>query len=261
MIRLLAEMTAPQVADAVAAGITTLILPLGSTEQHGAHLPLATDTIRAVALAAGLGDALEDVLVAPVLPFGCSDEHTGFAGLLSLDHETLASVICDCGRRIVGWGLRRLILLSAHGGNGTASDMAVARLQIELPDLDVAVLGLSESTRKALTAIARADGIAPEQFGIHAGEGETSEVLRLRPDLVRMDRAVVGYVGSMDDIMVRLRQQGIRSVIDNGILGDPRGASASRGAVYLAAQIDGFHRTLKAQQLQNVSKRREVVTC
>ena len=96
----LAELTWPQVARALAEGATTVILPLGATEQHGPHLPLGTDTLRAEALAARLAERLP-ALVAPVLPVGCSDEHGGFAGLLSLEAETLAAVIVDCARRMV----------------------------------------------------------------------------------------------------------------------------------------------------------------
>ena len=99
MKRVLAEMTWPDVAQAVACGMTTVILPLGATEQHGPHLPLGTDTFRAEALAERLASALPDALVAPALPIGCSDEHSGFAGLLSLDHATLAGVIVHCARR------------------------------------------------------------------------------------------------------------------------------------------------------------------
>lgn len=248
MSRLLAEMTAPEVADAVAAEATTVILPLGSTEQHGPHLPLATDSIRAAALAAGLAAELQDILVAPTLPIGCSDEHTGFAGLLSLDHETLARVICDCGRRIAGWGVRRLILLSAHGGNGVALETARTRLRDQTPELEVTVLSLTEDTSAILARIARADGVGQAEVGLHAGEGETSELLRLRPDLVRTDRVVAGYLGASEEIMPLLRRDGVRALSETGTLGDPRAASARRGADYLAAQIDGFRRTLEAMQ-------------
>lgn len=245
MSRSLAEMTAPEVADAIAGGIATVVLPLGSTEQHGAHLPLATDSIRAAALAHGLGDLLPDVLIAPVLPIGCSDEHTGFAGLIGLDHETLAQVVVDCGRRLAGWGVRRLVVLSAHGGNGRALEMARTRLQVAVPEIEVLVVGSSAAMGEALKRIAAADGIAPEAIGLHAGEGETSEMLQLRPDLVRMDRAIAGCAASLADIMPLLRSEGLRAVTPSGTLGDPRDASARRGAAYLAVQIDSLKRTIE----------------
>ncbi|MFO1430442.1 MAG: mycofactocin biosynthesis peptidyl-dipeptidase MftE [Candidatus Competibacteraceae bacterium] len=231
----LAELSWPAVAQAVTAGITTAILPLGATEQHGPHLPLGTDTWRAQALADRLAGQWP-ALVAPVLPIGCSDEHSGFAGLLSLEHETLAQVIVDCARRLFGWGVRRLVILSAHGGNDRALTMAGERLARELPQLQLwipAAMAIGDT----VLAIAAGDGIVPESVGLHAGEGEASEMLHLRPELVRRERAAPGYIGDMTDVLPRLRENGLQPVTPNGVLGDPRRADASRGERYLSAQV------------------------
>lgn len=244
----LADMTWPEVAEAVAAGKTTVILPLGATEQHGTHLPLGTDTFRAAALAERVAARLPDALIAPALPIGCSDEHSGFSGLLSLDTDTLVSIIVDCARRMVAWGVRRLVLLSAHGGNDAALTCAVARLRHDLPDLrvwlpdDLLVVG------DATLEIARQDGITLEMIGLHAGEGETSEMLCVRPDLVRRERGVTGYTGNMEAIIPRLREVGLQPVTPNGILGDPTGADAERGARYLEARAAAIAATLEAQR-------------
>lgn len=152
----LAELTWPEVTEAVAAGATTVILPLGATEQHGPHLPLGTDTVRAVALAERLAERLP-VLVAPVLPVGCSDEHGGFAGLLSLAAETLAAVIADCAHRMAGWGVRRLVVLSAHGGNGRALALAAARLRRELPELALWIPDAATVCGEAVRTVAALD--------------------------------------------------------------------------------------------------------
>lgn len=243
---LMAEMTWRQVAQAVAEGATTVILPLGATEQHGPHLPLGTDTIRAVALAERLAERIPGSLVAPVLPIGCSDEHSGFAGLLSLDHETLASVIVDCARRMVAWGIRRLIILSAHGGNDQAIALALRRLHDELPPLRVWVPS-SKSAYDALLAEACHAGLTPESVGIHAGEGETSELLHLRPELVRLQFADAGYTGDMIEIMEQLsRPGGLANVTTNGVLGDPSAARGDRGARYLQVQIEDCAKQLIA---------------
>ncbi len=236
MSRYLATMTWPEVAEAIAGGITTLILPLGATEQHGPHLPLGTDTFRACGLAEQLATHLTDAMIAPAIPVGCSDEHTGFAGLLSFDSDTLTSIIIDLARRITGWGIRRLILLSAHGGNDQALANAVDYLGHELPDLQVWSAHTLLSIEAAMLELAHADGIAPEIIGIHAGEGETSEMLALCPDLVRRGAAVCGYTGDMAAILPTLQQIGLQPVTPNGILGDPRPAHAARGERYLSAQ-------------------------
>jgi creatinine amidohydrolase len=244
MTRRLAEMTWPAVAAAVAAGATTVILPLGATEQHGLHLPLGTDTFRATALAERLAESLPGTLVAPALPIGCSDEHQGFAGLLSLDCETLASMVVDCARRMTGWGVECLLILSAHGGNGDALDLAVARLAKELAGLRVVVLGCETTLPAAVLAVAISDGIAADAVGLHAGEGETSEMLALRPDLVLMERIVPGCCEDLADLMPRLRRDGLRSVTPTGTLGDARNADRERGARYIAAEIDGYRRAV-----------------
>lgn len=235
MSRWLAEMTCPEVAQAVAAGATTVILPLGATEQHGPHLPLGTDSFRAAALAERLAAHLPGALVAPVLPLGCSDEHSGFAGLLGLEHATLAGVIVESARRMAAWGIRRLILLSAHGGNERALSMAVQRLRKELPTLEVCTPGSLTAVPAALLALAEGAGITLESFGLHAGEGETSEMLHLCPELVQMQRATPGYAGDMAAVLPVLEQAGLRGVTANGVLGDPRAADGERGKRYLDA--------------------------
>jgi len=235
-MRPLVEWTAPMVAQAVAAGRITVILPLGATEQHGAHLPLGTDTWRAAALADRLAERLP-VLVAPVIPIGCSDEHDGFAGLLSLEAETLAAVIVDCARRMVGWGIQRLVLLSAHGGNGRALALAEARLRQELPGLAVWIPDAMTVCGAAVLGIAATDHIPLTAIGLHAGEWETSELLSLHPEQVRMDRAVAGYTGDMDAALIQLIAAGTQALTPTGVVGDPRAADADRGERYLAAQV------------------------
>jgi mycofactocin system creatininase family protein len=230
----LAEMTWPGVAEAVKAGATTVVLPLGATEQHGPHLPLGTDTIRATALA----DRLPGLLVAPALPFGCSDEHSGFPGLLGLEAETLARVILDLARRLTHWGVRRLVLLSAHGGNGEALDLALALLREELPDLEVRTNSNLETIVPVLLEVARRDGISANVLGLHAGEGETSEMLHLRPDLVQLDDSAPGFTGDMEAVLDKLHKGGLQAVTKVGVLGDPTRAEAGRGARYLDVLTD-----------------------
>ena len=238
-------MTWPGVAEAVGAGATTVILPLGATEQHGPHLPLGTDTIRGAALADLVAEKLPGSLVAPALPFGCSDEHSGFPGLLGLDAETLARVVLDLARRMTGWGVRRLVLLSAHGGNGDALDLALTLLQRELPDLEVRTNGNLETIAPLLLEMARREGISASALGLHAGEGETSEMLHLRPDLTHGRRAASGFTGDMEAILDALREGGLRSVTTNGVLGDPTHAAADRGSRYLNAAADDLAAMLR----------------
>jgi creatinine amidohydrolase len=172
-----------------------------------------------------------------VIPIGCSDEHSGFAGLLSLEAETLAAVIVDCARRLVGWGIRRLVVLSAHGGNGRALALAESRLQQELPGLAVWILDPMTVGGAAVLAIAAADAIPLTALGLHAGEWETSELLSLHPEQVQMDQAVAGYTGDMKAGLAQLVASGTQALTPTGVVGDPRAADAGRGERYLAAQV------------------------
>ncbi|ABG06057.1 Creatininase [Rubrobacter xylanophilus DSM 9941] len=240
----LAEMSWPEVERAVAAGHTTVILPLGATEQHGPHLPLGTDTVRAGALAELLAERLPGALVAPALPFGCSDEHAGFPGLLGVEKETLARLLVEAARRAAAWGARRLVLLSAHGGNGEALALAREALRRELPQLAVWSEEDLLSPSPALASVARREGIPEGELGLHAGEGETSEMLSLRPDLVRRDRARPGYTGDMGAVVEALRSGGLRAAHESGVLGDPTRAEAGRGDAYLEARAEELARAV-----------------
>jgi creatinine amidohydrolase len=92
--------------------------------------------------------------------------------------------------------------------------------------------------------VAISDGIAADAVGLHAGEGETSEMLALRPDLVLLERIVPGCCEDLADLMPRLRRDGLRSVTPTGTLGDARNADRERGARYIAAEIDGYRRAV-----------------
>jgi creatinine amidohydrolase len=165
---------------------------------------------------------------------------------LSLDAATLAAVIVDCARRMAAWGITRLVLLSAHGGNGQALALAAERLRRELPALRVWLPEGNLAPDEAVLAVAAKAGIAPEEFGLHAGEGETSEVLWLHPDLVRAEAAEAGYRGDMTTIVETLQRVGLKMVTPNGVLGDPTRARADRGARYLDAWAGALAKELLA---------------
>jgi mycofactocin system creatininase family protein len=246
----LAELTWPTVAQAVAAGVTTVILPLGATEQHGPHLPLGTDTCNGRWRWPSGWRSSCRLLIAPVIPMGCSDEHSGFAGLLSLEAETLAAVIVDCARRMAAWGIQRLVVLSAHGGNGRALALAEARLRQELPQLALWIPDAMTICGDAVLAVAQQDGLPLTALGLHAGEWETSELLRLHPQQVRMDQAAPGYTGDMDAGLAQMVANGNPALTATGVVGDPRSANAERGERYLAAQAACYATALKQWLMQ-----------
>jgi mycofactocin precursor peptide peptidase len=190
-----------------------LLVPLGSLEQHGPHLPLDTDTRIAVAVAAAAATGRDGVTVAPPIAFGASGEHAAFAGTLSIGTSALTEVLLELGRDAArDWDA--LLLVNGHGGNYDAASKAVARLRGEGRRCDVFHAGV-------------ASGDA------HAGQTETALMLHLDPAAVRLDLAEAGETRPVGEMMDRLRRDGVRSVSPNGVLGDPRGATAAEGRVLL----------------------------
>ena len=185
-----------------------LVVPLGSCEQHGPHLPLDTDTRIAVALADRLARARTDVMAAPALAYGASGEHAGFAGTLSIGLDALTVIVTELVRSADEFA--GVVLVNAHGGNAAAVDRAVTTLTAE--------------GRRVLAWSPRVDGDA------HAGRTETSLLLDVAPSVVRMARAEAGAMAPLTALMPALRAGGVASVTPNGVLGDPTGASRDEGS-------------------------------
>src|SRR5882762_5685347 len=118
----------PQVAAEIEAGRETVVLALGATEQHGRHMPLATDALIGDHLARTVADRL-DAFLAPTLRVGCSQHHVGFAGTMSLDEQTYHGVVGDLVRSLLRGGFARIVLLPTHGGNFGPLAGAIAKLE------------------------------------------------------------------------------------------------------------------------------------
>jgi len=209
---------------AVAAG-SILAVPLGSTEQHGPHLPLGTDSDVAVALADCLAAARPDVLVAPALPYGSAGEHAAFPGTLSIGAAALELVVVELVRSADAFG--GVVLVSGHGGNAVPLAAAVATLRTEGRN----VLGWSPR-------IPGGDA--------HAGHTETSLLLALAPETVRLDAAEPGDARPLPAVMGELRRNGLAAVSPNGVLGDPTGATAAEGERLLDALAADLIAAVKA---------------
>ncbi len=195
------------------AGGTVLAVPLGSTEQHGPHLPLGTDSAVAVALTERLAAARPDVLVAPLLPYGSAGEHAGFAGTLSIGTTVLEMVLVELGRSADAFA--GVLFVSGHGGNAAPLAAAVAALRAE--------------GRNVLAWAPRVPG-----GDAHAGRTETSLLLALAPGSVRLTAAEAGDLRPLASVIGELRRGGVAAVSGNGVLGDPTGATADEGERLLA---------------------------
>jgi creatinine amidohydrolase len=217
-MRRLATSAWPDLAS-VARSRDILLIPLGSTEQHGPHLPVTTDTDIAVAIAETAASRNALVTVAPPVAYGSSGEHQGFPGTLSIGQEATELLLVELGRS-AAVDFARTVVVSAHGGNAGPLARAMARLAEEGHPVSA---------------------WSPSWSGdLHAGRIETSLMLAIAPDRVRPDRAAPGDVRPLDELLPLLRADGVRSVSANGVLGDPTGASPEEGVRLLDHAVTGL---------------------
>lgn len=208
-----------------AGDVSLLAVPLGSTEQHGHHLPLDTDTRIAAALAARLAERVPGVVVAPPLPYGASGEHETFPGTLSLGQAALEHALVELVRSATR-SIARVLLVNGHGGNAEPLARAVATLRREGRDV------------RAWHPAAGGDA--------HAGRTETSLMLALAPELVRLEVAEAGNSAPLSELVDDVRAGSVRAVSANGVLGDPDGAGAEEGHALLARLSDDLVATVTA---------------
>ncbi|GHF05604.1 putative mycofactocin system creatinine amidohydrolase family protein MftE [Amycolatopsis deserti] len=210
----LADLAWPELGDR-----RLLAVPLGATEQHGPHLPYTVDTEIAVELCRRLGEARPEVVVAPALPYGSSGEHADFPGTLSIGQEATELLLVELVRSADAFA--GVLLVSAHGGNAVPLRRAVAKLRYE-----------GRNVRAWCP-----DGPADDT---HAGRLETSVMLALRPEAVRTNRFEPGETRPLPELIGRLRDEGVRGVSPNGVLGDPARASAEAGRATLSRWADAL---------------------
>lgn len=223
----------PELAAGTSASLpagATVLVPVGSVEQHGPHLPVDTDTVIATTVTARVAERLMaeslPVLVAPALSYGSSGEHQDFAGTSSIGTGVLHDVIVELTRSMRTWA-RRVVFVNAHGGNTTALRGAVAQLIHE--GHDVAWVPC-----------------ASEDADLHAGRTETSLMLHIAPWNVWLDRVEVGNTGTLAELLPLMVEGGVKAVSANGILGDPRVASAEEGAAVLGAMVESVRAFVSA---------------
>jgi mycofactocin system creatininase family protein len=206
------------------------IVPLGSTEQHGPHLPFDTDSVIAAAVARGIAthqrDAVpaQEFIVAPTIPYGASGEHQSFPGTISIGHDALVSSLIELVRSLSTWATR-ILIVNGHGGNLSALSIAVPQMIAEQHPVAWVPCTVPESDA-------------------HAGRTETSLMLHLAPSTVNLQLAVPGLTTPVESFMDLLAAHGVRAVSETGILGDPLGSSASEGIDLLAAMVGGAVRRL-----------------
>ncbi len=209
-----------------------VVIPVGSTEQHGPHLPMDTDTriASAVARAVIAGLAQPDstnsgagseasYLLAPAIAYGASGEHEAFPGTISIGAEALEHLLLEFGRSASNWA-GRLVFVNGHGGNVGALAAAVRRLRAEGRDA-----GWCSCSVRGGDA--------------HAGHTETSVLLYISPSDVRIEASRPGNSAPLAELMPSMRRGGVAAVSEVGVLGDPTTATAADGARLFDEMVQG----------------------
>jgi creatinine amidohydrolase len=212
------------------------VLPVGSFEQHGAFLPLATDTVIAAVVTRAVAAAYP-VLHLPPVTISCSHEHAGWAGTVSISAATLYAVVTDIARSLRAAGVERLVLINGHGGNYVLSNVVQ----------EAATLGhrMALFPTEVDWATARAAGGVQTHADsdMHAGELETSLLLHAHPELVRPDYAAHDHLADDRNRMLTL---GLSAYTESGVVGLPSLASPDKGRDALASLVASFADVLSA---------------
>lgn len=237
---LLEEMSWTQIKEAMGLGYKTVIIAAGAIEQHGPHLPEGTDSYIGYAHAEELAKELGHALVAPTIRPGLSEHHMNFPGTVTLRPSTFVAIIEDYISSYIQHGFETIIILPSHGGNYKTIEEFCNTTPQKYPGTKIIYCMDMETMLKVADISAQEDGIPINKAGIHAGEFETSTMLEFYPHLVNMSLAEEGFTGDLKSVISTVLAEGIHGVTKNGILGDPRDATAERGRKCTTRRIKAY---------------------
>ena len=240
------DMNWVDIEKAIKNGFKTVVVGVGSTEQHGPHLPTKTDAIIADVLVGLIVENLKNALQAQTIRVGCSDHHLPFSGTISLKKSTLKAIIHDYVESLQRHGFKNIVFIPSHGGNFNPIQEAIEEAQEKYPDIKIFgytdLMGFVGAGDK----IAGSFNIAKEVAGAHAGEVETSQMLAIAENLVEKNRFQPGYVGVLgEEEIEKLFKNGMPTLTEIGVIGDPTHASKKRGKLYIQKIADFLTEEIK----------------
>lgn len=234
---LLGDSTWPEVEEAVRSGVKTAIIPLGSTEEHGLHLPLLTDTIIAYEVAVRAASKVK-AFVCPPVPFGVCRTTAAFPGTLTINLETLQSLVEELCLSLHRHGFRNIVLVPGHLGAAqiVGLELAAQKLIRQHPDLGMALVRFPEVLKDKL-----AGGLLEDLSDLHAGEVETSLMMVLRPELVKAEKVKAEHPEFPRHVVA----SNPRKHMETGVMGDASKASKAKGEAILEALVEGVVEAVK----------------
>ncbi|GAB4229075.1 MAG: creatininase family protein [Stanieria sp.] len=227
-----------------------IIQPIGAVEQHGPHLPIIVDAAISMGV---LGKALHQLdanipaYALPCLYYGKSNEHWDFPGTITLSAATLLAVIWEMAESIYRSGFRKLVLMNSHGGQPQIMEIAARDIHQKYPDFAVFPLFTWRVPHQAAELLTQQE----LEYGIHAGDAETSIMLSLLPEQVKMERAVQEYPAGLPQPSL-LSMEGklpfawlTKELTKSGVMGDATVASQTKGERILASVAEGWVRVIQ----------------
>lgn len=238
MTRLLPPATAKEEEER---GARVAILPVGSFEQHGDYLPLITDTVVACVISQELAHAYS-VFVLPPITISCSHEHSAWRGTVSISSRTLQSIVDDIYQSITASGLRSLVIVNAHGGNYSLSNIVQ---EGSAQGKSIALFPARDDWREAR----RAGNLSTtDHEDMHAGELETSILLHFDLEMIRAGYQSADWIANDRRYLLTT---GMRRYTQSGVIGRPSLATAEKGKAVLDSLTESFVGVLRT--LESIS--------
>jgi creatinine amidohydrolase len=260
------ELTWPEMREAIERQ-PVVLLPFGTIEDHGPHLPLSTDNVIVEALCLETArQAPEEVLVMPVVAYGLDAHHMDFPGTVTVDMQTLISYVSDVAISVARHGFSHLLVVNGHGSNAPIADLAARRVVLET-GIVCGAMSPNAAIDPTLSEPTFSQQRRSEPGGVaHAGEYETALMLHLRPDLVQMDKAV----REMGQLVLEYFnwdhpkpsilswQDWWSRMSESGVCGDPTVATAEFGRALFETTAANFVRFVREFRTIPLRQRRDL---